>query len=259
MRFPLIAGLLAACSLLPVLRAQEADRPVKALLVIGGCCHDYKKQKDLLAKGISERGNIEVVVAYEPDSTTKKLNPVYEKPDWSKGYDVVIHDECSADVNQKEIVDRILQPHRDGLPAVVLHCGMHCYRVPKSDEWFKFTGMTTRSHGPQQPIEITFQPDNPITKNVPGWTTGKEELYKEDLLWKTASAVGRGKQGKSDYVVAWTNNFNDKAKVFATTLGHNNDTVQDPRYLDLVTNGLLWSVGKLGSDGRPLPGYGPKK
>jgi type 1 glutamine amidotransferase len=33
--------------------------------------------------------------------------------------------------------------------------------------------------------------------------------------------------------------------VFATTLGHNNDTVADPRYLDLVTRGLLWSLGKL--------------
>jgi type 1 glutamine amidotransferase len=33
--------------------------------------------------------------------------------------------------------------------------------------------------------------------------------------------------------------------VFATTLGHNTQTVDDPRYLDLVTRGLLWSVGKL--------------
>jgi hypothetical protein len=28
-------------------------------------------------------------------------------------------------------------------------------------------------------------------------------------------------------------------------LGHNNVTVGDDRYLDLVTRGLLWSVGKL--------------
>ena len=36
-----------------------------------------------------------------------------------------------------------------------------------------------------------------------------------------------------------------KTKVFATTLGHNNDTVADARYLDLGTRGLLWSVSKL--------------
>ncbi len=46
-------------------------------------------------------------------------------------------------------------------------------------------------------------------------------------------------------MVAWTNTYNGKAKVFATTLGHNNETVADSRYLDLVTRGLLWSVGKL--------------
>ena len=36
-----------------------------------------------------------------------------------------------------------------------------------------------------------------------------------------------------------------KTKVFGTTLGHNNETVADARYLDLVTRGLLWSVDKL--------------
>ena len=39
----------------------------------------------------------------------------------------------------------------------------------------------------------------------------------------------------------------------------NNATVADPRYLDLVARGLLWSCGKLDAQGNPLPGYGPKK
>src|SRR5690349_6581683 len=108
MRRLMLATLFLAAfpALVPLVPAQEKDgkKPIKALLVIGGCCHDYKKQKDTLAKGISARANVDVVIAYEPDTGTKKLNPVYEKPDWSKGYDVIIHDECSADVNQKEIV-----------------------------------------------------------------------------------------------------------------------------------------------------------
>ena len=36
-----------------------------------------------------------------------------------------------------------------------------------------------------------------------------------------------------------------KRRVFATTIGHNNKTVGDSRYLDLITKGLLWSVNKL--------------
>lgn len=49
----------------------------------------------------------------------------------------------------------------------------------------------------------------------------------------------------AESVVAWTHTYEGKARVFATTLGHNNATVVDPRYLDLVTRGLLWSVKKL--------------
>ncbi len=48
-----------------------------------------------------------------------------------------------------------------------------------------------------------------------------------------------------------------KTRVFSTTIGHNDDTVADPRYLDLVTNGVLWATDKLGDDGKPKPGYGP--
>ena len=54
-----------------------------------------------------------------------------------------------------------------------------------------------------------------------------------------------GKEVTAESIVTWTNKYNDKTRVFATTLGHNTDTVADDRYLDLVTRGLLWSVGKL--------------
>jgi type 1 glutamine amidotransferase len=37
----------------------------------------------------------------------------------------------------------------------------------------------------------------------------------------------------------------EACRVFAPTLGHNNATVADPCYLDLVTSGLLWSVNTL--------------
>ena len=258
------------------LQAQDkpAPKPLKALLVIGGCCHDYAKQKDILAKGIAERANIEVTIAYDPDRTTKHLNPIYEKDDWAQGYDVVIHDECSADVKDEAVIARILKPHKDGVPAVVLHCGMHSYRsqgFPKSTPWFEFTGMPSTGHGPQLPIQITFtDKQSPITKGMPDWTTINEELYNNSAgkPLDTAKVLATGKQtvksrnGQErvdDFVIAWTNIYNGNTKVFATTLGHNNATVADPRYLDLVTRGLLWSTGKLTEDGKPTPGYEPKK
>ena len=62
---------------------------------------------------------------------------------------------------------------------------------------------------------------------------------------------------EANAIVAWTNLYGpNKTRIFSTTIGHNNDTVSDPRYLDLVTHGLLWSAGKLNDDGTPAPGYG---
>src|SRR5207244_13248940 len=107
--FLLTIGLLATVGLLPTAgagekKAEEKVKPIRALLVIGGCCHDYAKQKDILAKGLSARAHVEVTIAYDPDTTTKHLNPVYEKPDWAKDFDVIIHDECSSDVKDLDII-----------------------------------------------------------------------------------------------------------------------------------------------------------
>ncbi len=238
-------------------------KPIRALLVIGGCCHDYKKQQELLTKGISARANVQWAISYDPNTTTRHLNPVYQKQDWAKGFDVVVHDECSSDVKDLKIVERILKPHKAGLPAVILHCGMHCYRTegyPKATPWFEFTGLASTGHGPQAPIAVRYiDKESPITKGLADWKTVNEELYNNSAgkLHDTAQPLAKGKQvvkgkgGKErtdESIVAWTNRYHGKTRVFATTLGHNNATVNDARYLDLVTRGLLWSVGKLDAE-----------
>ncbi len=241
-------------------RAGDDAKPIRALLVIGGCCHDYAKQKDILTQGISARANVQWKISYDPDKGVKHLNPIYENPAWAKGFDVIVHDECCSGVTDLTAINRILDPHRRGLPGVVLHCGMHCYRsagYPETTPWFEFTGLATNGHGTQLPIAISFvEPLTPITKGMKDWATINEELYNNltGKLLETAQPLARGKQiaknkkGKesiSDCVTVWTNAYRGKTKVFATTLGHNNATVADSRYLDLVTRGLLWSVGKL--------------
>jgi type 1 glutamine amidotransferase len=235
--------------------ASQEDKPIRALLVIGGCCHDYEKQKDLITKGISERANVQWSVAYETDKGTKKLNPVYANPDWAKGFDVIVHDECSSDVKDTEVIHNILKPHKEGLPGVLLHCGMHSYRgegYPKTTAWFEFTGLHTNGHGPQLPIEVTYtDKEHPITKGLENWTTVNEELYNNitGKLLDTAKELAKGKQVVKEKpvetIVTWVNTYNGKTRVFGTTLGHNNATVGDAKYLNLITRGLLWSVDKL--------------
>jgi type 1 glutamine amidotransferase len=231
-------------------RAEE-PKPLKVLLVTGGCCHDYAKQRLILKEGLEARARVAVEMQHSEDTSTKARFSIYEKEDWAKGFDVVIHDECSADVKELPYVANILKAHKEGVPAVNLHCAMHSYRTGNAD-WFEFCGIQSASHGPQKPIEISFtKADHPIVKPLKDWTTINEELYNNVKVFDTATPLATGKQdtGKKveESVVAWTNEYG-KSRIFSTTLGHNNATVADARYLDLVTRGLLWSCDKLNED-----------
>ena len=44
--------------------AADEPKPLKVLLITGGCCHDYAKQKDILKKGIEARANVVVDIIY---------------------------------------------------------------------------------------------------------------------------------------------------------------------------------------------------
>lgn len=247
-----------------------APKPLKALLVIGGCCHDYAKQKDILKAGLEERANLVVDIAYSPDKSTKASFEIYNKENWTEGYDVVIHDECSADIKDLAVVNRILEAHRKGTPGVNLHCAMHCYRTapnvskpvePGTNDalWFDYLGLQSSGHGSQTPIAITYS-NHPATAGLENWTTINEELYNNIRVYDSSTPLAKGKQGDKETVVAWAHEYGPaKTKVWSTTIGHNNETVADARYLDLVTRGILWSTGKLGENGQPAPGYGPVK
>ncbi|MFN7344115.1 MAG: ThuA domain-containing protein [bacterium] len=241
------ALLLALCPLLSV----SAAEPLKALLITGGCCHDDAKQHEVIAKGIQSRANVQVDVIWTDDKSTNPPLPVYDKADWAKGYDIIIHDECAASMNNKETLTRILDAHKT-IPSIQLHCAMHSFRTGE-DRWFKRLGLQSNSHGPQEPIAITFvDKEHPITKTLADWTTIKEELYNNANLFD-AHPLAMGKQTVKnkdgttkdvEYIVAWTNE-KVGARSFSTTIGHNTETVADARYLDLITRGLLWACDKL--------------
>jgi type 1 glutamine amidotransferase len=235
-------------TVVPVARAADpAVKPIRALLVTGGCCHDYAQQKKILTEGISARAPVEWTIEYSDKTTTDIKFPVYENPDWSKGFDVVVHNECVSDVKDLDWIERILKPHREGLPAVVIHCAMHCYRG-QTDDWFKFLGVTSRRHQLNAPVEVVnIDSQNPIMKGFgEKWQTPKGELYIIEKFWPTAKPLGHAMsvETKNNETCIWTNQF-EKGRVFGTTIGHHNEEMEDPIFLNYVTRGLLWAVDKL--------------
>lgn len=282
----LYLALAAACAA-AALQVAIAAEPLKVLLVAGGCCHDYATQTQLLKKGIELRVRARVDVAFNPDTSTKATFDAYAKDDWDRGYDVIIHDECSADVTDRDYVARILAAHRRGTPAVNLHCAMHSYRWGKFKEkvevgadnagWYEMIGVQSASHGPQLPIAIAFgEKSHAITKPLADWTTVNEELYSTIQVLPSATVLARGTQvvpprrkpdapadpaakpAEVTMALAWTNEYGpNRTRIFSTSLGHGNDTVGDDRYLDLVTRGLVWAAGRLGNDGAIPPDLRP--
>ena len=289
--FPLLLALVAILSSWWIVEAADEKKkkePLKILLVLGGCCHDYKMQQTILKVGIESRIHAEVDIEYNPDTSTEARFEIYKNDDWADGYDVILHDECTAKVTDADYVGRILKAHREGVPAVNIHCAMHSYRWGNFREpvetgsdnsgWFEMLGVQSSGHGPKEPIDITYTDEtHPITVGMKDWTTVNEELYNNIQVFDTAHPLATGKQiqpprkkkgqAPSDVkpkeataVVAWTNlSGPKKTRIFSTTIGHFNETVADDRYLDLVTRGLLWVTGNLNEDGSATPDYAKAK
>ena len=226
--------------------AVQSDRPIRALLVTGGCCHDYDRQKLILTRGISARANVRWTVVHQGGTSTDTKIPLYDDPNWADGFDIVVHNECFSGVTDKDFVDRILKPHREGLPAILIHCAMHCYRVG-DDRWFEFCGVQSPGHGPHYSYTINNQqPDHPIMAGFgERFVVPKGELYHAAKVFDTATplAIANRQDNSEPQVCIWTNDYHG-TRVFATTVGHYNETMVEPTYLDMMTRGLLWAVGR---------------
>ena len=85
--------------------AEEKQKPIKALLVTGGCCHNYAFQSQALIAAVAKHAKVDWRIINEGGTGTKAMIPLYKKPDWAKGYDVVVHNECFANTDDKVYVD----------------------------------------------------------------------------------------------------------------------------------------------------------
>jgi type 1 glutamine amidotransferase len=233
--------------------ARAADKlydgpALNALVITGGCCHNYFFQSQALTQGISKQANVNWTIVHQGGGGTRGQISLYADPDWAAPYDVIVHNECYADTKDPRYVRRITDAHRAGKPAVVIHCAMHTYRSAEIDDWRTFLGVTSRHHEHQSnyPVKI-LQPEHPVMRGIPtDWVTPMDELYIVKKLWPNATALAESKSEKTGEMqpVIWVNQF-DKARVFGTTYGHSDATFRDQTFIDILARGLLWSAGKL--------------
>lgn len=224
---------------------------LKAMIVSGGCCHDYALQDKILMDVMARTLPIDWTVVVQGGTGTNAKIPLYENPDWAKGFDIVVHNECYADVNDETFIKRITDAHRAGsIPAMVIHCSMHSYRAATGDLWREFLGVTSRRHTRAHNVAVKFTAkDHAIMKDLQDtWTTPVDELYVIEKLWPGAQALATAvspEPDHSEYPVMWAHEYAG-ARVFGTTLGHGNDTWNDPVFQDVLRRAFMWTTKKIG-------------
>ncbi len=250
-KLPLYAALVASAWLaVPTFAADKLydGTPLRALLITGGCCHNYTFQSQALTEGIAQMANVEWTVVNEGGRGTRGQIALYDNPDWAKPYDIVVHNECFADTDDAAYVGKIVSAHKAGVPAVVIHCAMHTYRAASFDDWREFLGVTSRRHDHQSryPVKVVA-PEHPIMKGFPtDWVTPMDELYIVEKTWPgtTPLAVSTSERSADEHPVAWVNAFQG-TRVFGTTYGHSDATFRDPIFIELLARGFVWAAGKM--------------
>jgi uncharacterized protein len=240
--------------LMSLLLQAEDKKPTKALnavIVAGGCCHDYKSQKKIIADGLAERINITCDVIHEQDA--KKMKEALSKKGWADKYDLVIYNFCHAHESDQKFIESVAKIHHDGKAAIALHCTMHTYHWKIKGEtkaWTEMLGVTSPNHGPKSKIEVTpTETSHPIMKGFPAkWETPNGELYNIKKIHENTKVLAMGvrteKGSKDPTPCIWVNTYG-KGKVFGMTLGHYNETVQHKVYMDLLSRAALWTTGNL--------------
>ena len=222
------------------------DRPIRALLITGGCCHDYPFQARQLIQAAKKRDlDVDWTIVNEGGRGTSAQIDLYKDPNWATGYDVIVHNECFASTTDADYIRSITESHHAGANAIVIHCAMHSYRGAKIDNWREFLGVTSRrhEHKSEYPVSVTDK-EHWITKVIPeGYKTPSDELYVIEKVWPKTQvlATSPSEKTKQSHPVFWTNEYG-KARVFGTTYGHSNDTFSDEVYLDVIFRGLQWAA-----------------
>ncbi len=229
--------------------AVHAEDTIKALYVTGGGAHDYEGQTVIITESLKTLiPHMEVTVSQvESNRNAPAEHPAFEGDDWAEGYDIVIYNKCnSANSNLPDLVERIVKPHREGLPAVVIHCTMHCFRPDETGKWNEFVGVESTRHERGAPVTVTItKPDHPAVKDLPEtWSYEKGELYQVISEADNVVPLAHGVSGEEvEHTLIWTNTYGE-GRVFGTTIGHANETMLEDEFQTLLKNGVLWALGK---------------
>jgi type 1 glutamine amidotransferase len=225
------------------------QKRIRVLEVAGGCCHDYPVQAAMMMKLLANELPIDWTVMNVGGVNGNVVPALYNDPSWYRGYDLVIHNECFTPADSlvsEQYLSNAAAATKAGVPAIVLHCAMHTFRAEPGDLWRGILGVRSVRHERAATFSVkAAAAGSPILAGVdPSWVTPIDELYviERTLPGTTPVALGVSPVDGKEYPVVWTHQTG--ARVFGTTLGHGQDTWNDPNFQKIFVQGVRWALGK---------------
>lgn len=225
----------------------EEEEAVQVSIIAGGSSHEFARQAAILRAGLTERLSVPLqwTLHFDDSGRSDVEMASLAGGKWAEGSDIVIHLHCFPRVTDPVYVERILAPHREGLPALLIHGALHSFRGT-GDSWFDFCGVETVSHRAERglPVEVTGT-GHPAVAGIRDWESPGEELYlvrrERPGIEVLAEAVDR--ESGDRHPVMWSHEFGAaKARVFATSLGNDVAGLSEAAFLDTLARAFLWTL-----------------
>ena len=190
--------------------------------------HDSEKLADILTKEYFKSG-INITYTTNPNDLNEGVLEQYDGLIIYANYDSITAPQEKA----------LLQFVSSGKGFIPLHCASYCFR--NSDDVVEMIGGQFKSHRYDSFSSVIVEPEHPVMKNIHSFST-KDETYVHDKLSKNIHVLTERVEGSHREPYTWVRQYG-KGRVFYTAYGHDEVTFNNPQFLQLVKNGILWAVG----------------
>lgn len=190
--------------------------------------HDSEQLANILTKEYFKEG---INISYTTDPNN--LNDAT-----LKHYDALIvyanHDSITTS-QEKALLNFV----RSGKGFIPLHSASYCFR--NSPEVVELIGGQFKTHGYDSFPAVITQSSHEIMQGVPAFVT-KDETYVHDKISKNIQILSERVEGSHHEPYTWVRSYGE-GRVFYTAYGHDENTFNNPAFLRLVRNGIMWAVG----------------
>lgn len=209
----------------------EADihpRPLQILFLGHASQHHNSYEYAPILQREWTREGIHITYTEDPDDLNKETLELYDGLMLYANHDSITPDQETA----------LLDFVKNGKGFIPVHSASFCFR--NSDEFVKMTGGQFLEHGADTFTAQIIDPDHPSMEGLTPFTTW-DETYIHDKISDDIHVLMERVDGDHREPYTWVKNYGE-GRVFYTALGHDHQTWNQPEFLELLKNGVLWAV-----------------